>query len=331
MSEQIKNLIRNIFEEDNKSDFKFRVRENCLPFLTKYVPYSYIASGQYGVVFQVCENISGKQPDCKYVIKVLHPVFGNKVKEIEKEMHMSTIFGEPFKNLPPVGPKVIATFSCNGQVNYGDNEWNETPLYFIVMEKMDMTLHKYIESYPSEYEKEKNYVTQKIIDLNKNLEIRGYLDTDLHHKNIMVNIDNGNNITDIKFIDFGIIVAIEPEEEKTIGRFQVRDDEEDDEKTPKQTTVGRFQGRDEEDDEEAPKQKTVGRFHIREEDEDDDEKPINPSKQETIGRFQVSEVDVDEKEQYRQKMKLRLKRYNKYKMKPYNPLLSTIKEQFPYY
>jgi len=65
--------------------------------------------------------------------------------------------------------------------------------------------------------------------------------------------------------------------------------------------------------------------------EDDDEKPINPSKQETIGRFQVSDEEVDEKEQYIRKMKLRLKRYNKYKMKAYNPLLSTIKEQFPYY
>ena len=240
-NEELYSEVKNLLETKNPSDFIFRIKKDCvtIPLLGKYVPKKYLASGAHGSVYLVCED--NNERNCNYVVKIMHPIKMMKEHSILQEMKITTEMGRAKEHLPPVGPKVLATFSCKGEVNYHDDDWMETTLFFIVMEKMDYTLKDYLEIYKlrceftreekSECEKEVIEIQQHILDklkeMYKNIQQRGYIYTDVHNNNVMLNVDNNLNIKDIKIIDFGILHEIPKEAPKKIGRFIIEDEDDD--------------------------------------------------------------------------------------------------------
>lgn len=209
--------IDTILATKNKSNYTFRVKKECIPFLTKYVPVKYLNSGAHGVVYLICED--NDQNKCHYVLKIMHPVLRMKDDDIVREMKIATEMGTL-----GIGPKVLTTFNCEGEISYGDNEWYQTMLYFIVMEKMDMNLNEYEEKCPDQFATNQSSIKDQINKLLRDVKKSGYIYKSFHYNNIMVNV-SGCDIVDMKIIDFGFTKpkALSRQE----GRFTIESDEDD--------------------------------------------------------------------------------------------------------
>jgi hypothetical protein len=200
---------------------------NTPVFLKTFVPQNYISSNKYGVVFQACHNLNrdcheiscenNKIPQCKYVIKIMHTqtkthkagrfeIIDTYNPDIINEIRLA---GELGKN--NVGLKVERFFSCEGEVNV-DGVWEQAELFFLVMEKMDMTLKTYKETCPTAYAKNVNKINNEINSLltfmnnrysNNNTDNNTHK---FHDTDFMVNVENCE-ITKIRIINAPAIVA----------------------------------------------------------------------------------------------------------------------------
>lgn len=180
----------------NESTFRYRIPKECLErYMKPYTIINYIACGLNGCIFQICLEES-KQ--CEYIMKIMM-----ESGEEENEIAMTKLMSDN-----GIAPKMIASWSCDGEVNGTDLQWIKARLYFIVMKKMDMTLHKYIKTYGYEFirKTELEKISSLVTRLNNDLHLAH---NDLHLNNIMVNVDSNGHITDIKIIDFERTIPID--------------------------------------------------------------------------------------------------------------------------
>jgi hypothetical protein len=186
--------------KDNPS---FILSEECLKTFGTFYPIKYIASGISGAVFQVCDQ---DDESCKYVVKAQKP---KDIKYSEQDIENEIAWAKLAADIE-VGPNVINTFSCDGEHhNTYTNEMVSTKIYFIIMDKMDMTLGEYIYKYRHYFnESDWNNIANMLIELQIKLAEKGLLLYDLHIHNVMVNIDSDQDITEMRIIDFQTIKTL---------------------------------------------------------------------------------------------------------------------------
>jgi serine/threonine protein kinase len=202
------------YEIDHKSKYKFRINETCLKYIDKYNIINYIACGSYGCTFQIC---NGK--NCNYIVKIID-IRGTSEKNIKNEIKINKIAAEH-----DISPKIIDEWMCEGEIfKYG---WSKTNLYFIVMEKVDITVKDYFKNSSSELrsnfkiptgtssaaifkdnksEKEKHLFIRLFKNLIYNLHKLDIVHLDLSPSNIMINLDQNGDIKNVKLIDFGLAI-----------------------------------------------------------------------------------------------------------------------------
>lgn len=181
----------------DKSGPTFKIQSECLKeYIKDRDIVSYKACGAYGCTFQLCN----KEGECKYIIKITEigtteedeQIFWNEV-EIGADMSMLK-----------VAPKVLESWICSGEKIY-KGRTIKTLLGFIIMEEMTMTLEKYIYLYGKYlWPRYHSFIRQAIlrdIDIMHN---RGHIvHSDLHMRNIMLNVDKKGIPSEIRIIDFG--------------------------------------------------------------------------------------------------------------------------------
>ncbi|ARF08955.1 serine/threonine protein kinase [Catovirus CTV1] len=68
----------------------------------------------------------------------------------------------------------------------------------ITMEKYDLNYDEYVRRFKKNFSE----INVRVENLLKELHTRGYIHGDIHEENIVIKLDNNNNITDVKLIDF---------------------------------------------------------------------------------------------------------------------------------
>ena len=190
----------------NTEIVKYRVKAECVDkYVKDYCFLKYLACGDYGCVFQVCEGKEEKEgKNCKYVIKITHVTRKEEIKNAEQEISMTKIASDI-----NIGPKFIATWSCKGEYLLWD-KWVDATLFFIVMDKMDITLKEYIYSAPVDFLRNVDKIKAQVKTRIESLHAAGITHNDLHLRNIMLNFEDIGakdlTITDVKFIDFGAAI-----------------------------------------------------------------------------------------------------------------------------
>lgn len=174
-------------------DTKYRVGKNsrCSDILKKYKLTKFIDCGWEGCVYQACTD----EKDTKqcYVVKII-PNLKQGINN--PDIKMSLLMGNK-----DIGPKVIEVFECDAEIMLNKG-WTKTKIVLIIMEELEMSIKKYQEKYPVEYDDTKNIIISKINELEQKMAELGWKHPDLHEDNILVNIDNNNNVVKIRFIDF---------------------------------------------------------------------------------------------------------------------------------
>jgi len=160
-----------------------------------------LGQGKDGYVVQVCCN-----NDCKYIVKILK---GSKTRHILREVTIQQLYATF-----GAAPDVVDAWICEGTFDKKGNEIKPVEA-FIVMEKADITLEKYIK----DLARSGAYTAE---DLQQTLDAllqvawnklqlghqRGYIHNDPHSENFMLLLDDHNVPEDIVLVDFGKAIEV---------------------------------------------------------------------------------------------------------------------------
>lgn len=153
--------------------------ERCDLF-EKYDIKEFLGGGGYGQVY-ACLSES-----CKYAIKIVELNY----MDVSDFLFEARVTSETDIAKLNIVPKVYAWWICK---NKG----------YIVTEKFDMDLRNYISDFKIQ---QKDITTlEKMID---KMHKAGFVHADLKPENIFVNIDENNNITDMKIGDWGMVFEL---------------------------------------------------------------------------------------------------------------------------
>lgn len=169
------------------------IPQECIKQYENLTIKNELGRGEYGTVYNTCID-----NECKYALKIARinlDINDNDPLELEdfnKECKYAKLAGDL-----NIGPKLIKSWICN---NVKPKFYKyKIKMGFILMEKMDMTLTKYIKINIDDNDKIKN-VRKMYLDLCKIMLKNNIYNEDLHFGNVMLNI-NDNNI-EMKFIDW---------------------------------------------------------------------------------------------------------------------------------
>jgi hypothetical protein len=156
----------------------------CLKNPDDYKKLKYISSGEYGSVYKLNDNI------CIKFVNITHTLNNLKYINFLNEIEMSKRAGEI-----NVGPKIHDTYVCV-------NDEDSSCYGIIYMEYVNgMTLNDYLHTFKRNNQKEhvRKLLENKIFKLNN----IGIMHNDLHADNVILLLDEDNNVTDLRIIDYG--------------------------------------------------------------------------------------------------------------------------------
>ena len=85
----------------------------------------------------------------------------------------------------------------------------EIKMGFILMERMEYTLTKYIQLMKSDFIKNKKLIKNMYKELIEKMLTNKFVNTDLHFSNIMINLNSNNIPIKLRFIDWGYTKSTE--------------------------------------------------------------------------------------------------------------------------
>lgn len=158
-----------------------------------------IGSGEYASVYQVClqdNSSSSNELKCNYVVKVIEKPsnvdIDKWINRIKNEIDIHIEYEKLGLTIP-----IQQAYYCK---EHGA---------FIIMEKRDISLREYVQKMilkgiPEDFILYQIDIAQdKVIEIVRKAHNNLLTHNDMHSGNIMVNVDNKNNISDIVLIDFG--------------------------------------------------------------------------------------------------------------------------------
>lgn len=178
----------------------YLVRNKCIDEIKFIEP---IICGLEGCIFIVEKAREEKKKedikDTKYILKIIQVKDEvNSISNLIKESKITQMAGEN-----GISPKLLNYWDCNGYEIRGEYLY-PVHLFFMLLDKLDITLTKYKEKFSELYEKNLDKIKSNILDLvNKLHKNIGVIHGDLHTDNIMLNIDTHGKVKEIKLIDYG--------------------------------------------------------------------------------------------------------------------------------
>ena len=213
---------------ENEQTVKYCLQDECDKFISpNWKLKDFLGMGEYGVVYNI--DVLGSQTE--FVVKavpldVIIPTLDcnlmdtstwsdcimveeEKKGEFTQEAKVAKIAGEV-----GAGPKVLTWFICNDTLQITKKDTHPIKLGIIVMEKIGISLEKYISTYPNMLEENLDKIYKLVEDKANKLEKKsGYILNDVHDGNILVTIDDDNNVNDLFFIDYADVTEIREEGE----------------------------------------------------------------------------------------------------------------------
>jgi serine/threonine protein kinase len=126
---------------------------------------------------------------CKYILKIIFENKRQSENSIKNELKITQIVSDN-----KISPMLIKHWECLGLVDSIDRR-----LYFVILEKMDLSLKDYVKKYLVNKDK----LQSQILDLISKLHRLNIVHGDIHMGNIMVNLNGDKSIKEMKLIDFG--------------------------------------------------------------------------------------------------------------------------------
>jgi len=160
----------------------------------------WLGGGDFGSVGVICLNNEIQSENCKHAIKAIKVEEEKELEDAKKEAENAEIASDI-----NVGPNFIRSFGC---------KTSEGNFYFIITERYDTDLRKYLKTCDKDHGKGKN-VSDKIISLKKALtELmllcikKHFYHSDLcsmdgtNEGNIILKVDTKGNVITAKLTDF---------------------------------------------------------------------------------------------------------------------------------
>lgn len=140
-----------------------------------------MGEGNFGEVICLVE----KDGSCEWVVKVIQPVAtSEEQRKFEQELMISTLASEK-----GFGPKVLKGWQCEGKG-------------YIIMERLDVTLAKYIAANGEVVDEP---VQKMLVDTVTKMCQAGVIHDDLHEDNVMLKVDKKTGKpTHVYVIDYGL-------------------------------------------------------------------------------------------------------------------------------
>jgi len=184
---------------------------------------SYIGSGVHGSVWITCMKKDMKKNfdlECEYVAKFVMIKSKEDKYKFDKEYKIAK---EASDN--NIGVKVIDYYLIRSIIKFEDLEINA--LGVIVMERWPITLGDYIEQFNDEYNKNREKIKEKWVDLYYRFyNDLNYKIDDMHFGNSVIRINNDNQI-EIALIDFDLAFKILYPQKRSKDYFEKEYDEQE--------------------------------------------------------------------------------------------------------